>query len=380
MRYTLSILAFGALVACSPEEDTPGTPVSTTPETYEFTRGGVSTVNISGQVIRQNMLAELSNEIKSGTSATLDYQTLVDMYENTNNPFSDTELNTSGKSLSSKTSASPIHSFDQGTTINWFKAIMQDAADASAASTTASAGVAGVISNTDGSRNYLVAANGLEYAQIVQKGMMGAVLMDQMVNNYLTDLKLNVDNDPANGNPYTDMEHHWDEGYGYFSKVQDYSADESVSQDRGFWGGYLLELEEDFHYASDVYLAFRTGRQAIVEEDYTERDNQITIIADGMEQATYIKAISYLNKGAQSLAANNAAVAFHQLSEGVGFIYSLRFTASETISPSQSDALINELLAGDGFWEGDIQARITSVRNQIGTAFNVSNDILEGTY
>ncbi|KAB2816240.1 DUF4856 domain-containing protein [Phaeocystidibacter marisrubri] len=378
MRYTLPVLAVLTLAACSKEED----PKSKTavPSTYSFERNGESTVSFNGQIQRQAMLGELSNAVKAGTEGTINYQDLVDMYENANNPFSDAELNASGKSLSTKTSASATHVFDQGTSINFFKTILQAAADASAAGSQASDGVAGVISNGDGSRKYLVAENGLEYAQILQKGMMGAVFMDQMVNNYLTPLKLNVDNDASAVESYTAMEHHWDEAYGYFSIVQDYNVDPSVSQSRGYWGGYLLELEESFNLASDVYLAFRTGRQAIVEKNYSVRDAQADIIAEKMEMACYIKALSYLNKGAARLNTGEAAVGFHALSEGVGFIYSLRFIASESVTAAQSDAWIATLTDGSGFWSGDIQTRIESVKTSMGNTLGLSEDIVNGTY
>lgn len=378
MRFTLPVFAALALVACSKEEDPQSK--SAVPSTYSFERNGESTVSFNGQIQRQAMLGELSNAVKAGTEGTINYQDLVDMYENTNNPFSDSELNASGKSLSSKTSASATHVFDQGTSINFFKGILQDAATASASGTPASDGVAGVISNGDGSRSYLVAENGLEYAQILQKGMMGAVFMDQMVNNYLTPLKLDVDNDASAVEGYTTMEHHWDEAYGYFSIVADYNVDPSVSQSRGYWGGYLLELEESFNMASDVYLAFRTGRLAIVEKNYSVRDAQVDIISEKMEMACYIKALSYLNKGAARLNNGEAAVGFHALSEGVGFIYSLRFIASESVSAAQSDAWIASLTDGSGFWAGDIQTRIESVKTSIGTTLGLSEDIVNGTY
>lgn len=376
--YTTALLAALTLVACTKEEDT--TPVNTTPSTYTFERNGESTVSYTGQIQRQDMLREIGNVMKDGRTQAIDFQTLVNMYENTNDPFSDTTLNASGKSLSTKTSASATHVFDQGTSINWFKAQFQGAADASVSGATATAGVAGVISNTDGTRTYLVGPNGVEYVQLVQKGMMGAVLMDQMVNNYLTDLKLNVDNDPTAVEGSTDMEHHWDEAYGYFTTVADFSTDPTVSQSRGFWGGYLMELEEDFQLASQVYLAFRTGRQAIVNKDYTKRDAQAVIIKANMEKVCYIKALSYLNKGANSLNAGDAAVAFHALSEGLGFIYSLRYIASETVTASQSDNWIETITAGNGFWEGDILTRIETVKTSIGTTLGLSEDIVNGTY
>ncbi|KAB2805380.1 DUF4856 domain-containing protein [Phaeocystidibacter luteus] len=378
MRYTLSILAIAGLAACSPEE--PNEPALSVPSTYEFTRNNESTVAYGGQIDRQAMMAELSTTMKGGVDNALDYDMLVDMYENQNNPFADADLNTSGKSLSSKTSASPTHTFDQGATINYFKGWMQAAVTASENPATAADGVAGVISNSDNSKRYLVDERGVEYVQVIEKGLMGAIFMDQMVNNYLTPAKLDVENDATNADPYTSMEHHWDEAYGYFTLVQDLNLDPSVSQERGYWGRYIVGLENNFGLASDMYYAFRKGRAAIVAKDYDSRDEVISTITDGMEQTTYLKALGYLNKGATALNSGEAAVAFHALSEGVGFIYSLRYIASEKVTAAQSDAWIETLIQGNGFWSGDIQTRIETVKTAIGNTFNLSEAIVDGSH
>ncbi|NVK05638.1 MAG: DUF4856 domain-containing protein [Flavobacteriia bacterium] len=378
MRYTLAALSLTAFVACTTEEEP--TPTLSIPTTYEFNRDGVSTVSFGGQIARQDMLRELSTEMKSGVENTLDADHLFDMYENTNSPFSDADLNTSGKSLSTKTSASAIHVINQGNTINFFKGWMQAAATASAANATAADGTAGVIQNTDGTKKYLVNEQGVEYVQLIEKGLMGAVFMDQTVNNYLTTLKLDVDNTPENGNPYTDMEHHWDEGYGYFTVQQDLELDYSVSQDRGFWGRYIVGLEAEFGLADQIYYAFRKGRAAIVAGEYDTRDEQIAPIAEGFEEATYLKALGYLNKGAADLSSGNAAAAFHELSEGLGFIYSLRFGTSGKVSAAQSDEWIEDLTTGSGFWSGDILSRIEQVKTEIGTAYQLPQTIVDGSH
>ncbi len=378
IRQTAIALTLVSLVACTPEE--PNSPSLNIPGTYSFERNGSSTVDYSGQIARQDMLTELSTLVKSGVDQSLDYQVLVDMYENTNNPFSDPSLNTSGKSLSSKTSASPKFVFDQGNTINWFKFWLQGAATASDANQTASNGVAGVISNNDGSKRYLVDERGVEYIQAFEKGLYGAVFLDQMVNNYLTAIKLDADNDASSAEGYTAMEHYWDEGYGYFTVQQDLELDPSVAQDRGFWAKYMVGLDAQFGVASDAYYAFRKGRAAIVAHDYDERDAQILTIAEAMEESCYLKAVGYLNKGANSLNNGNAAAAFHELSEGIGFIFSLRYAKSETISATQSDAWIQTLISGDGFWAGDIQTRIQTVKNGIAQAYGLSPAVADGSH
>ena len=69
-------------------------------------------------------------------------------------------------------------------------------------------------------------ANGIEYTQLIEKGLMGAVFYYQITNVYLGDGKMDVDNadqvDPDNGKYYTTMEHHWDEAFGYFSDAVDF--------------------------------------------------------------------------------------------------------------------------------------------------------------
>ena len=56
----------------------------------------------------------------------------------------------------------------------------------------ASNGTAGMI--TTGSKKRHVSANGLEYAQILEKGLYGAMMYDQMVDDYLRDSQAGKDN------------------------------------------------------------------------------------------------------------------------------------------------------------------------------------------
>lgn len=64
------------------------------------------------------------------------------------------------------------------------------------------------------------AENGYDYAQLISKYTMGAMMFNQSVDNYL-DEKLGADNKPNNkpyseGAAYTGKEHSWDEGFGYW--------------------------------------------------------------------------------------------------------------------------------------------------------------------
>jgi hypothetical protein len=102
---------------------------------------------------------------------------------------------------------------------------------------------------------------------------MGAAFMDQIVNNYLSKNKLdegtskvnNTNKIVENGKTYTTMEHTWDEAYGYI-----YGVDGTK-----FWSSYIDQVNADVDFntlKADIDLAFRTGRAAIVANDYVTRD------------------------------------------------------------------------------------------------------------
>ncbi|MEQ8977198.1 MAG: DUF4856 domain-containing protein, partial [Deltaproteobacteria bacterium] len=73
-----------------------------------------------------------------------------------------------------------------------------------------------------------VSPEGLDYSQLLQKFLTGAIAYSQGADDYLdddTDGKgLRTDNTMADGDsPYTALEHQWDEGFGYFGASHDYA-------------------------------------------------------------------------------------------------------------------------------------------------------------
>ncbi|MEO8933775.1 MAG: DUF4856 domain-containing protein, partial [Xanthomarina sp.] len=108
--------------------------------------------------------------------------------------------------------------------------------------------------------------------------------------------------------------------------------------------------------AQKVFNAFKLGRAAIVANNYTVRDEQVKIIRKEISRVIAVRAVHYLQTTKVKLAANDKAAAFHQLSEGFGFIYSLQFTRkADSVSPyfshDEVTGFIAELMAGSGFWD-----------------------------
>ena len=118
-------------------------------------------------------------------------------------------------------------------------------------------------------------------------------------------------------------------------------------------------------------MSFLKGRAAIVNNDMSTRDEQISSIRAALEKSIAVIAVSYLNK---AKSASTDGGRFHALSEGVGFIYALRFAHNAKIDREKSNELLDNLLTKpNGFWSltpGDLDA----VRNVVADAFSIERN------
>lgn len=342
-----------------------------TPATYSFERDGESTVSFSGQTTRIQMAEALVSEMNDFDNASL--ESLSNMFSNENSPFDDEDLNASDKSVKSKVAASNDY-FSNNTasaaTIKaFFEARLADQINEvfPATMTAASVGVAGQIA--DGSSTRYVNAQGFEYNQIVTKSLIGALMLDQSLNHYLGTGILDEgtnreDNDIStlvDGKPYTNMEHKWDEAFGYvYGAAPDpENANATTGDDDSFLNKYIGRVEGDSDFAGisqEIFDAFKLGRAAIVASDYEVRDEQAEFLRIKLSEVVGIRSVYYLQQGKNAIEAGAFGTAFHDLSEGFGFIYSLQFTRNpDTDAPYFSEEEVNgfidQLTEGDGLWE-----------------------------
>ena len=366
------------------------------PATYTFEREGETTVSFIGQTQRIAMAEELIAELKNPTKTA---EALLQIYANATatgedaNPFIEQALNQSTKSIKSKVAASKDF-FSTNTTEaaqiktdfeTWMNAQVNEIF--TSRNELAAPGKAGQIA--DGTSARYVNAKGLEYNQAISKGLIGALMVDQILNNYLSIAVLDeADNKALNnaatvidGKNYTTMEHKWDEAYGYLFGAASNAANPFIEiADDSFLYKYLMRVndDEDFsNFAKDIYNAFKLGRAAIIEGNYELRDEQANLIRDLISQVVAIRAIYYLQQGKKALPtndSNNYGPAFHDLSEGYGFIYSLRFTRKpNTMEPYftkvEVDSYLNELQKGNGFWEVDATT-LDDISNKIAVKFS----------
>ena len=398
----LPVLLF--VSACNDLKDIPPEPFDSpnVPETYIFERNGNSTIDFNGQTMRIKMAQELVNLLKDPDG---DLERAIHMFRNEGpggsdvDPFSEATLNASDKSIRSKVAASrdlfhvntvrseQIRQELEG----WINAqfditfVNKD--------TLARPGVAGQIA--DGSSTRYVGPDGLEYDQAFAKSLIGALMTDQMLNNYLSTAVLDegdnvVDNDAGltvNGKDYTTMEHKWDEAYGYLFGNAPSGSEPllTLGADDKFLNNYTAKVDADGDFtgiANQIFDAFKLGRACITNAPgfYPLRDEQISILRGAVSRVIAVRAVYYMEQGAAALDGGDMGTALHALSEGYGFINSLRFTrlpdgSSAYFSHDEVDQLLSNLMS-DGpncLWDVKMNT-LNTIAEKIAGRFGFTQD------
>ncbi|MBN09214.1 MAG: DUF4856 domain-containing protein [Flavobacteriaceae bacterium] len=352
------------------------------PLEYYFTRNGVSTVYYTGQTLRLNQHDALKSAMND-TSFT--NEQISNMFDN-GQGFSDASLNSS-KNVGGKTGVNSAYSATNKAKFDaWITEATNVVFPAVIANTDAVAGTPGIISDAGGGSRTgtKVNAKGHEMNQIFSKALIGAFNLDQIINDggYISNPKLDpVKDDNDNGVMYytntdagaveaniTKMEHYWDEGFGYL-----YGQDDPYNPVLGVGGllnDYLgsVESSNEPGIAQKIYDAFTLGRAAIVAKDYELRDQQAAIIKVELSKVIGYKTAYYLRSAGDHITAGNMASAFHSLSEGYGYVFSMQYTQKEDGSPYMTYDEVNTMLealdAGNGFWDRT-EAELDTMADQV---------------
>lgn len=323
-------IAVGIAITClatsckdKDEDPTPTTPAPTGPTYTVSTTYNYTNVSYTGQTQRIAMMDELSVYMRTGNTmnTVLDAQKMKDMYANSGNRFTDATLNTSGKQLKNKT-----FSLDQSLFDGYFDSIAQ----ASQSTVAGSNGIAGVVtSSSDPTKKYLLDKNGIEYNQLITKGLMGAVFYYQAAAVYLENIAT-ADNVTITAGQGTTMEHNWDEAFGYLGVPIDFP---STLTGLKYWGSYSNQRNAIISSNATLMNAFLKGRAAISNSDYTARDEARTTIRETWEKICVSSAIHYINAAKTHL--TDDALRNHELSECLGFVMSLKYSTVKKITDTQ---------------------------------------------
>ena len=361
---TLLITSCGEDEGVTPPPTPPG---PTLPDAYSF-----DNVSFSGQTDRLNMLAEMISTIDEVTSGTApDAATLLNMYANENSPFSDPSLNASTKQLKSKTYNLGFGVINDVEIEAYINAFAQDAAMYK--DSTWSPGQPGIVTKADGSGSYFLNADGVEYSEIIEKTLMHAVFYYQACEVYTREGKIGdaVDNTIVTPGKGTDMEHHWDEAFGYWGVPTDATASNFESANLKYFGKYAKKGEAvGISTFQNLLGSFIKGRYGISNMDYTMRDEAAAEVRQYWEMVAVTTGMHYLN-GAIANVGDDAKF-YHELSEAYTFIQGLAYNQDRLISTSDWAAMLGLLeVNGEASFTGVSVADLNSIKDQLASIYGL---------
>ncbi len=328
-RGFLKIAGAAAMVGLLGCDDSTGPEEPVLPTTYNF-----ENVNFAGQTTRLDMMDEIANYMKSGHKAgtVLDAAKLKAMFANEGAPFASAALNAeTTKKIQDKTFAPDV---------GYFLEQIDSMAVASASSDTAINGRAGRLFGP--TRTILVDANGFEYAQLIEKGLMGACFYYQGVAVYLNPegkLAETVDNSTVVAGQGTAMQHNWDESFGYFTSSIGF-PDDSLSTAR-YWSKYGKSRNTQLSSNDNLLKAFIKGRAAIGNKDRATMLEAVSEVRAEWEKVSAGTAVHYLNAAKKKL--TDDAECNHALSEAVAFIKALKYNPAKKITEEQITEVLDAI-------------------------------------
>ncbi|MCY3744122.1 MAG: DUF4856 domain-containing protein [Candidatus Poribacteria bacterium] len=324
------------LVACGSDEDTEDGDLEgeagamiEVPQAYVFDSRfmeGESSVSYSGQVVRNLLLQDLkatTDSVGKDGARPIAVSDMLKLYEyddalnlktlTTTGALSASESHYSalstGKNLVGKISDEPVIGYNRTAddlVREWFKAIADNSQD----------------SDKLGTPMAYTTDDGVDMSQMVNKVLIGAVPYYQATGVYLGGL-LERDNSEARDgtDPYTAMEHAWDEAFGYFGAARDYSrySDEQLAGkvddftfDSNGDGSIDFKSEYNFglsrnagkrdkggsgvDFTQQIFNAFLAGRTAITNQgSVAEISAHRQTAAEGMEKVIAATVVHYIN-------------------------------------------------------------------------------------
>ena len=326
-KKTLALFSFLSLLAytgCEDNDDDNTVTEIEVPVTFTFQSrfDDLSSVSYSGQVVRNLLINDIKTQM--GTDAgSKNPATLLSMMAN--DDASRAILSASGKSTV-QTKYHDISTSHLNDRLDAVSNITIPGYD-----TDAKTLVVGMLNEAAASGK--TRATGIRLDQMVQKTMWGAISYWQATSKYMTKIP-NDDNSVAvSGKNYTEMEHHWDESFGYFGAALDYntayddgtrksgpSVDSNSDGKLDFkkevnMGWAVTAAKRDlcsscgnYDYTKTIFDAYLKGRTLIVNQaPLAEIIVQRDIIMETWEKVVAAVTQHYINDVAADIAAIIAA-------------------------------------------------------------------------
>ena len=183
---------------------------------------------------------------------------------------------------------------------------------------------------------------------------------------------MNVDNRSLTVGRGTNMEHHWDEAFGYFGAPVDFPSN---IFNLSIWAGASNKINSILGCNSRIMNAFLKGRAAISAQDYDTRDEARERIKEEWELILAAVAISYLNDAKEN--ANDPALFYHNLTEAYAFILGLKSGPSKIILDTDIDLILTMLAGSSNPLEANFYTKTTQDINNTIDAISSTYTSLE---
>ena len=408
------------LAACgSDEEDDTeeledGTATIAVPQVYVFDSRfmeGESSVSYSGQVVRNLLLQDLkstTDSVGKDGARPVAVSDLLKFYEyddalnlktlTTTGAISASESHYSalstGKNLVGKISDEPVIGYNRTAddlVREWFKGIADNSQD----------------SDKLGTPMAYTTDDGVDMSQMINKVLIGAVPYYQATGVYLGGL-LERDNSEARDgtDPYTSMEHAWDEAFGYFGaardyfrysdeqlagKVDDFTFDSNGDGSIDFKSEYNFGLSRNagkrdkggsgVDFTQQIFNAFLAGRTAITNQGTVEEISaHRQAAANGMEKVIAATVVHYINDTLSDMsklgtADENIANLNKHWAEMKGYTVALQYNPFRLITDGQLAELHGIMGKAPVYEKQGSNAYNTQVAN-----YKRAKDVLQAAY
>lgn len=344
------------------------------PQAYVFDsrfQEGESSVSYSGQVVRNLLLQDLkavTDSVGKDGAKAASVEDMLQLYEYDDAlnlktitttgsvPALESQYSSlsTGKNLVGKISDAPVIGYNRSAddlVREWFKGISDNSQD----------------SDKLGTAMAYTTEDGVDMSQMINKVLIGAVPYYQATGVYLNSL-LERDNSEARdgSDPYTAMEHAWDEAFGYFGAARDYSrytddqlagsVDDFTFDSNGdgtidFKSEYNFGLSRNaakrdkggsgVDFTTEIFNAFLAGRTAITNQgSVSEISAHRQAAANGMEKVIAATVVHYINDTLSDMSKlgtdeENLANLNKHWAEMKGYTVALQYNPFKLISDGQ---------------------------------------------
>lgn len=370
--FTICALATTVLFSACKREDKDDTVVTVdyTTSYSNFIKnaaGDTTTDRTAGRKLNKMFAGELVTYMRKSTSQAINSSDMKNMFAGSG--FSDATLNSSGLQIKANV-ASSFPSADADKIRAKFESYFDSLANISTSfADSAKEGKAGIAYNV--TTKYLCDAKGIEWIQIIQKGLIGAFQLDYIGNVLLANT--NVDNTTIlSGTKQTQLAQNWDRAYGLLTTKNIYgSSASSTIHGESQLGAYAWEYNpynpSTKKALDDIHSAFVKGRIAVQNNDLNAAKTQADIIRLTYEKTLAKSALGYIVKTKDKTTSVGARI--HAFGEGLGFIYSLRFCKLSEADATFADDIFNDFV-NTGFYKLT-DKQLDDAATKIKTKFNL---------